>query len=395
MYEINKEAFAAFVAQQRKEKGWTQKDLADRLFVSDKAVSKWERGLSLPDISLLIPLADCLGVGVAELLEGKRTENPEEAENVEILVKKALSLAEEDPEQAKRARKERALLFGGAALVSVLMYALGSWLLSCGGYGDEWSSLFLYEVLGLIFGAYFWCFMKEKLPAYYDENRIEFYADGFLKINFPGVSFNNTNWPHMVKTFRIWSIVTILTVPLLNIVLTLLPMGGEAQLACQMGTLAVFLVSLFLPVYLTAGREGRKAGTGKRGKKWIALIGVAAVCVTALAIGGAVGGMGNMRSSLQVGYVSSSTFQKWTARYHRLTGTENHTLHPKQSAYLVTVVTEDGTLAMEIQDETGTVFSESELQTGTYPVRLEGKARVTVKAEGHKGGFTVAPKESS
>ena len=46
MYEINKEAFAAFLAQQRREKGWTQKDLAQRLYVSDKAVSKWERGVS-------------------------------------------------------------------------------------------------------------------------------------------------------------------------------------------------------------------------------------------------------------------------------------------------------------------------------------------------------------
>ena len=386
MYEINKEAFAAFVAQQRKEKGWTQKDLADRLFVSDKAVSKWERGLSLPDISLLIPLADCLGVGVAELLEGKRTENPAEAENVEILVKKALSLAEEDPEQAKRQRNERTLLFAGTALVSVLMYALGSWLLGRGGYGGGWSSLLVYEVLGLIFGAYFWCFMKEKLPAYYDENRIEFYADGFLKINFPGVSFNNTNWPHMVKTFRVWSIVTILVVPLLNIILTLLPMGGEAQLACQMGTLAVFLVSLFLPVYLAAGRE---AGAGKKEKKrgrWILPI-AAVVCVALLA----AGGMGNVRSSLRIGYASSSGFQSWTAQYYRLTGTERHTLHPKQSAYVVTVVTEEGSLAMEIQDETGTVFSESEIQTGTYPVSLEGKSQVTVKADGHRGSFAIVP----
>ena len=44
MYEVNKEAFGLFLTQMRKEKGWTQKDLAQRLFVSDKAVSKWERG---------------------------------------------------------------------------------------------------------------------------------------------------------------------------------------------------------------------------------------------------------------------------------------------------------------------------------------------------------------
>ena len=47
MYEINKEAFGAFLSQLRKENGMTQRDLAERLFVSDKAVSKWERGGSL------------------------------------------------------------------------------------------------------------------------------------------------------------------------------------------------------------------------------------------------------------------------------------------------------------------------------------------------------------
>ena len=43
MFEINNEKFGTFLAQLRKEKGMTQKDLAQRLFVSDKAVSKWER----------------------------------------------------------------------------------------------------------------------------------------------------------------------------------------------------------------------------------------------------------------------------------------------------------------------------------------------------------------
>lgn len=47
MTQLDNEKFGAFVADMRKKKGWTQKELADRLFVSDKAVSKWERGGSL------------------------------------------------------------------------------------------------------------------------------------------------------------------------------------------------------------------------------------------------------------------------------------------------------------------------------------------------------------
>ena len=47
MHEIDKERFGAFLARLRKEQGMTQRELADRLHVSDKAVSKWERGDSL------------------------------------------------------------------------------------------------------------------------------------------------------------------------------------------------------------------------------------------------------------------------------------------------------------------------------------------------------------
>ena len=67
---IDREKFGAFLAQLRKERGLTQKELAERLFVSDKAVSKWERCQSLPDVALLLPLAEILGVSVTELLRG-------------------------------------------------------------------------------------------------------------------------------------------------------------------------------------------------------------------------------------------------------------------------------------------------------------------------------------
>lgn len=64
-----------FIASLRKEKGLTQQELGDKLFVTDKAVSKWERGLSLPDISLLKKLAEILDVEVIDILEGKKNSN--------------------------------------------------------------------------------------------------------------------------------------------------------------------------------------------------------------------------------------------------------------------------------------------------------------------------------
>ena len=57
MFEIDKQRFGKFVAELRKEKGVTQKELAKELFISDKAISKWETGVSIPDTALLVPLA--------------------------------------------------------------------------------------------------------------------------------------------------------------------------------------------------------------------------------------------------------------------------------------------------------------------------------------------------
>ena len=66
--------FGAFVAQLRKERNMTQKELADTLKVTDKAVSKWETGKGFPDVKLLEPLAKALGVSLVELMEGRHLE---------------------------------------------------------------------------------------------------------------------------------------------------------------------------------------------------------------------------------------------------------------------------------------------------------------------------------
>lgn len=59
----------------------------------------------------------------------------------------------------------------------------------------------------IVLGAYFWIFVKEKLPAYYDENKISVYVDGILHMYTPGVCFNNNNWPYIVRALRVWSAV--------------------------------------------------------------------------------------------------------------------------------------------------------------------------------------------
>ena len=58
MYQISNEKFGLFVTELRKEKNLTQKDLAEKLYVSDKTVSKWERGKSYPDLQILVSMSN-------------------------------------------------------------------------------------------------------------------------------------------------------------------------------------------------------------------------------------------------------------------------------------------------------------------------------------------------
>ena len=73
---MNAENVGALIARLRKEKGMTQQELADKLQITDKAVSKWERGLACPDISILPQVAEILGVNVDDRKRqiGKRIE---------------------------------------------------------------------------------------------------------------------------------------------------------------------------------------------------------------------------------------------------------------------------------------------------------------------------------
>lgn len=72
----------ASVRNLREERGLTQKELAERVGVTDKAVSKWETGRGLPDVTLLEPLARALGVSLAELLAGEQIVNRNRAANL-------------------------------------------------------------------------------------------------------------------------------------------------------------------------------------------------------------------------------------------------------------------------------------------------------------------------
>ena len=72
---MNYEKIGKFIQEKRKEKNLTQKELAQKLNVTDKAVSKWERGLGCPDVSILELLSKELDVSILEILKGRTIEN--------------------------------------------------------------------------------------------------------------------------------------------------------------------------------------------------------------------------------------------------------------------------------------------------------------------------------
>lgn len=84
---IDVKKVGAFISECRKEHEWTQKQLGEMLGVTDRAVSKWETGRSLPDISLIEPLCGLFGISVSEILAGKRIEAEEyKRETDELLI---------------------------------------------------------------------------------------------------------------------------------------------------------------------------------------------------------------------------------------------------------------------------------------------------------------------
>lgn len=252
--EVNRAAFGQFLNQLRREKGWTQKDLAERLYVSDKAVSKWERGLSLPDVSLLLPLAEKLGVSVTELLEGRRM--PQERQftqkEVDALIQKALTFQTEPPERQKE-RVQKYLPVYLVCSVLGIVEALAVWGFGLAETEMARMSLILGVGFGVIYGAYAFFWMAETLPRYYNENRIAQFAQGAMHIHIPGVYYNNRNWRYVLRAFRAWSMASMLLLPpSLAVAGQLDPhLGGKATVAA----FAVYILSLFGCIVVPAKRH--------------------------------------------------------------------------------------------------------------------------------------------
>lgn len=115
---MDAEKFGTFIQERRKELGITQSALAEKLHVTDKAISRWERAVGFPDIKLLEPLAQALEVSLAELLQAKRIQSPVEAEELEQQTTQILE------EQRKLSWQRRLLLAAGYTAVAAASVVL-------------------------------------------------------------------------------------------------------------------------------------------------------------------------------------------------------------------------------------------------------------------------------
>lgn len=116
--------FGAFIAAVRKEQSMTQAQLAQKLQVTDKAVSKWERGLGFPDINSIEPLADALGLSVLEFMRSERINAPRVEQTT---TSAALSDTLELVKQQRRAeRKAMGIILLCAVSLLLLVFLIDS-----------------------------------------------------------------------------------------------------------------------------------------------------------------------------------------------------------------------------------------------------------------------------
>ncbi len=121
---MDAKVFGAFIAECRKEKNMTQADLAMKINVTDKAVSRWERGIGFPDINTIEPLASALGISVLELMKSERIiSNEVTKEEATGIITDTLNVVKV---QRRQERKNALCILGVMAVVVIFVLFLDS-----------------------------------------------------------------------------------------------------------------------------------------------------------------------------------------------------------------------------------------------------------------------------
>ena len=143
------------IQQLRRSRGWTQRELAEKLNVTDRAVSKWERGLNFPDMAILEPLARALDSTVIEILG---LENVPENERVDAVTEVAVK----ETERIKKETRQRALAGMIMSIMIVIsLFILGHMLIDNEVYGRPLNLCnAILSIAGFHLGNYLWIWWK-------------------------------------------------------------------------------------------------------------------------------------------------------------------------------------------------------------------------------------------
>ncbi|MBO5120537.1 MAG: helix-turn-helix domain-containing protein [Bacilli bacterium] len=98
---MNQEKIGKFILKLRKEKNMTQQELADKIGVTDRAISKWENGRGMPDLSLMKPLCDELGITINELISGENLDKKEYKEKSDENIINTISYSDKKIKKTK------------------------------------------------------------------------------------------------------------------------------------------------------------------------------------------------------------------------------------------------------------------------------------------------------
>ena len=156
---MNQIKIGKFIAEERKRKGYTQKQLSERLEISDKTISKWERGNGFPEVSLLLPLCNELEITVNELLSGERVSEEDYRKKAE---ENMVNLVREAQESKKKIILS-AMVCGYTIIAAVPLFIMSGMLAM-----ENWirALLIIIGIIVIVGGISIACILDREAGAY-------------------------------------------------------------------------------------------------------------------------------------------------------------------------------------------------------------------------------------
>lgn len=173
---MNQEKTGKFIAERRREKNLTQLQLAEMLSITDRAVSKWERGVSMPDASIMLELCSILGITVNELLSGEKISGEDYSAELE---RNLLEMIREKEKSDKRLLTMEIVIGVLSAIVLFVPIIFASYFQM-----EDWQRivLMLSGVVPALVG-FFFALKIEQLAGYYECRECHHrYVPGFKEV---------------------------------------------------------------------------------------------------------------------------------------------------------------------------------------------------------------------